>query len=209
MFSYDPKSRPTLEDIRNHPWIKAEYNEKEIRQAFLDKLQEKRSQKTSDSSTENQSRAFDDGMLHIVREVSQAELDLYKFNDMTDHDIDITPADFWETLEVFNTDIFDDQLQLFKNDDKKFFKLTYEDSVTGTLEVKIKIFDLGPEGEDTHSDSEEGRRFRVRFVKKRGDLSKWYEILHEMLDTVFADVLLAPKSHHFNTLTCSEALAAH
>lgn len=143
-------------------------------------------------------------MLYFVREVSQTELDLYKFNDMTDHDIDVTPAEFWEALEVFNTDIFDDQLKLEQNDEKKFFKLTFEDSVTGTLEVKIKIFDLGPEIEDTYSDSEETRRLRVRFVKKRGDLGKWYEILKEMQETVLEDILLAPKNHHFNTLNCAE-----
>jgi hypothetical protein len=65
--------------------------------------------------------------------------------------------------------------------------------------LKVKFFDLQPaeEGDDEQEedDFEEPRRLRVRFTKKRGDLRKWYEIFGEMQETVFDDLLLAPRLH--------------
>ena len=43
----------------------------------------------------------------------------------------------------------------------------------------------------------------MRLVKKKGDLSKWYEIFKDMQDTVFDEVLLAPRSHHTEVLTAA------
>ena len=70
----------------------------------MEKLQEKRSAKTADSSREdNNSRG--DKMLQLVRQ--QSNLDIYKFNDMTDHDIDVSPGLIFEELNNFNSDYFD------------------------------------------------------------------------------------------------------
>lgn len=41
----------------------------------------------------------------------------------------------------------------------------------------------------------EPTRLRVRFTKKRGDLMKWYDIFSDMQETVFDDLLLAPRIH--------------
>ena len=69
----------------------------------MEKLQEKRSAKTADSSREdNNSRG--DKMLQLVRQ--QSNLDIYKFNDMTDHDIDVSPGLIFEELNNFNSDYF-------------------------------------------------------------------------------------------------------
>lgn len=81
----------------------------------MEKLQEKRSAKTADSSREdNNSRG--DKMLQLVRQ--QSNLDIYKFNDMTDHDIDVSPGLIFEELNNFNSDYFDSQLKIEANLEK-------------------------------------------------------------------------------------------
>jgi len=121
---------------------------------------------------------------------------------MTDFDIQTTPGDVWEELNNFNADYFDSQLTLENNMEKKYIRLTLpanEEEKTSELMLKIKFFDLQPpeEGDDEQEedDFEEPRRLRVRFIKKRGDLRKWYEIFGEMQETVFDDLLLAPRLH--------------
>jgi len=66
------------------------------------------------------------------------------------------------------------------------------------LEVKIKFFKLsGSEEED------EQPRLRMRFIKKRGDISKWYDLFNDLKDTVFEDTLLSNKNHLDEDLTNS------
>jgi len=91
--------------------------------------------------------------------------------------------------------------------EKKYIKLTLpanEEEHTSELVLKIKFFDLQPEQEnEEEEDFEEPRRLRVRFTKKRGDLRKWYEIFGEMQETVFDDLLLAPRLHQEDYLTAA------
>ena len=104
----------------------------------MERLNEKRSAKTSDSSREDgNSRGEGDAMLEVVRQVS--ELEIFKFNDITDHDITVTPKTIWDDLETFNLDYFDERLRLEANLEKKYFKLFLDDE---KLEVKIKFFKL-------------------------------------------------------------------
>lgn len=56
MFSYEGKKRPTIEEVKNHPWMAKAFSTKLTRQAITDKLQEERSKKTSDTSREAHSR---------------------------------------------------------------------------------------------------------------------------------------------------------
>ena len=46
-------------------------------------------------------------MLEYVRQVSASAVNVYKFNDMTDHDIDVAPSVVWDELRAFNEDYFD------------------------------------------------------------------------------------------------------
>jgi hypothetical protein len=60
---------------------------------LVERLQEKRSCKTTDSSREaDASRAVADLKFEFVRQESQSAVNLFKLNDMTDHDIDVSPA---------------------------------------------------------------------------------------------------------------------
>jgi len=66
MFSYDGKKRPTIEELKNHPWMQKPYSIKLTRENLLERLNEKRSAKTTDSSREeNNSRG--DQLLQLVR----------------------------------------------------------------------------------------------------------------------------------------------
>lgn len=78
--------------------------------------------------------------------------------------------------------------------EKKYLKLKTKDN----LEVKITFFDLNEHNSD---EDEEPQRYRMRLIKKRGDLSQWYSMFNDMKDTVFEDVLLAPRAHHNEVLT--------
>lgn len=62
-------------------------------------------------------------MKELVRQTSEANLKLYKFNDMNDHDIDVDPSVIWEELNVFNTDFYDQKLKLELDFEKKYIKL--------------------------------------------------------------------------------------
>jgi len=47
-------------------------------------------------------------------------------------------------------------------------------------------------------------RLRLRLVKKRGDLQKWYDVLNEMKETGFDELLLAPLSHQEEDLVLDQ-----
>ena len=66
MFSYDGKKRPTIEELKNHPWMQKPYSIKLTRENLMERLNDKRSAKTTDSSREeNNSRG--DQLLQLVR----------------------------------------------------------------------------------------------------------------------------------------------
>ena len=133
IFSYDGKKRPTIEEIRKHPWMQKPYSVKSARQEIMENLQEKRLAKTAGSSREdNHSRG--DQMLQIVRQATH-HLELFKFNDMTDHDIDVSPGLIFEELNNFNSDYFDSKLQIESNMAKKHIRMSMEG-----LDVKVKFF---------------------------------------------------------------------
>lgn len=202
MFSYDGKKRPTIEELRNHPWMQVPYNVKETKDSLLDKLSEKRSTKTAESSGDDRNSRGIDQMLELVRQTSVSDLENLKFNDKTDFDIEADPGVLWEELNNFNSDYFDSKMNLECNTEKQYIKATVPGESNDDLVLKIKFFDLkqqnnSEENEDeAEEDEDEPRRLRVRFTKKRGDLFKWYDIFQDMQDTVFDDLLLAPLNHH-------------
>jgi hypothetical protein len=70
MFSYDGSKRPTVDELRSHPWMTKGHDIKGIRDDLMSKLSEMRSEKTAASSNKDIiSRAGKgaDSMLALVR----------------------------------------------------------------------------------------------------------------------------------------------
>lgn len=66
MFSYDGKKRPTIAEIRAHPWMKNEIKIDKVRNEIMSELAEKRSQMTAASSRDDTACRGDE-MLNFVR----------------------------------------------------------------------------------------------------------------------------------------------
>lgn len=135
MFSYDGTKRPTIEELKEHPWIKKPFSVKLTRSFIMDKLNEKRMEKNTTASSRDEDKNYRGGdMKEFVRQVSESELQLYKFNDMVDHDIEVMPGQFWEELNMFNEDLFDCKLKLNYNENKKHMIIEMVDPETGSLD---------------------------------------------------------------------------
>jgi hypothetical protein len=209
MFSYNGKDRPTVEQLKAHPWLQKPYSNKMTRQNILEKLMEKRSQKTADTSSRetDTNRGASSEMNQLIRQMSLENLRLYRFNDMADHDIDVDPSVIWEDLNMFNVDYFDEKLKIDANLEKKYITIQMNDEKTNEVDflVKAKFFNLSNEDTETEGSEEVSedapKRLRLKFIKKRGDLQKWYEVFDQMKETVLEDVLLAPEAHHQEVLT--------
>jgi serine/threonine protein kinase len=183
MFSHNGAERPTIEQIRAHPWMTASFDIKEIRNDILSELAEKRSQDTQVSSREDcDSRG--DNMLNFVKHTSV--LDIKKFNDMNDFDIKVEPGVVWDDINTFNTECFDEQFIVEKVKDKHIM-LTLKGTEEGDqdLVVKVKFFQV--------PDQDDESKIRVRFVRKTGEIDKWYSILKEMKTSVMKDILMTPE----------------
>lgn len=73
-------------------------------------------------------------MKELVREASVSQLEIYKFNDLVDHDIEVMPGTIWEELNMFNEDIYEGKLKLDYNSDKQFISIEMKDQETGLLD---------------------------------------------------------------------------
>jgi len=141
IFSHDGKERPTVDEIKNHPWMQKPYSTKLVKEAIQEQVSEKRSEKTVDS-TPRQGGAHSRGdtqLLQLIRQTSMANLMLYKYNDMTDHDIDVSPGEILEQLNTFNCEYFENNLEVVPNFDKQHIKLIVKNE---NLEIKIKFFEV-------------------------------------------------------------------
>lgn len=132
MFSYDGSKRPTVEELRAHPWMTKGSDYKAIRSDLVERLSSIRSEKTAASSN-NQGEATRagkgaDSMLELVREAqSQSNLNNYMFNDKTDFETQCDPGYIHEKLQEFNTNSCDGALTIEVNKEKKWMKINRED----------------------------------------------------------------------------------
>jgi len=55
-------------------------------------------------------------MLDLVKQTSV--LNIKKFNDMNDFDINVQPGVIWDDLNTFNTDMFEEQFTIEKTEGK-------------------------------------------------------------------------------------------
>lgn len=111
------------------------------------------------------------------------------------------PGTIWEELNMFNEDLFESKLTLDYNTEKQHMTIEMADPETGMIDFKIKakFFSL-----ETNEEEGDPMRLRIRLVKKRGDLQKWYDVLNEMKETGFDEILLAPMSHHNEKLAIAD-----
>ena len=126
MFSYDPTKRPTVDELKSHPWMNLKLDIKESRRNLQAKLHEARSQKTADTSSRSGASVRGDNKLELVREMPSV-LDAYRFNDQTDFDIDVAPGVVWDELNTFNEDCYEGKLTIEENQEKRCFMLTQVD----------------------------------------------------------------------------------
>jgi len=110
----------------------------------MDKLLEKRSEKTQHMSKEDDKNYRGGPMKELVRQTSVSELELFKFNDLVDYDIEVMPGTIWEELNMFNEDLFEGKLDLDYNSEKQYMTIEMKDPESGKLDfkVKAKFFDL-------------------------------------------------------------------
>jgi len=107
-------------------------------------------------------------MLELVRDVPE-NFENFKFNDMTDYDIDYAPGVIYEELNNFNESYYEKKLNIELNSEKRWIKIHQE----GTeelmpLKVKVKFFNVTEEPEE--EGDEVIPRYRMRMVKQLGDL---------------------------------------
>lgn len=62
MFSYDGNKRPSIGEIKAHPWLNKPYSVKLTRQSMMDKIAEKREEKKASASGATESRSRGDMM---------------------------------------------------------------------------------------------------------------------------------------------------
>merc|ERR1719329_2133577 len=67
MFSYDGNKRPTIAELKEHPWIKKPFSVKLTRASIIDKLHERRSEKTAHMSKEDEKNYRGGDMKELVR----------------------------------------------------------------------------------------------------------------------------------------------
>lgn len=75
MFSYDGNKRPTIAELKEHPWIKKPFSVKLTRSSIMDKLNEKRMEKNTNASSRDEEKTYRGGdMKELVRQASESEL---------------------------------------------------------------------------------------------------------------------------------------
>lgn len=126
-----------------------------------------------------------DKRLDLVKETSF--LVDKRFNDMTDFDITVAPGVVWDELNAYNEDNFEGRFEITHVENKHILlNLKAEEAGQQDLKVKVKFFQIPGENE----------RYRVKFVRKTGELDRWYSIFNEMKENQLEGVLaktLAPE----------------
>lgn len=125
MFSYDGSKRPTVEELRDHPWMKKSMDIKQTRSDLLEKLSSIRSERTADSSAAAGSSRAIDNPLYLAREMHSGVQLNKMFDDNCDFDTTAQPG---EIEEKFNEYIAENErLSLETNEEKKWMKISLKD----------------------------------------------------------------------------------
>jgi hypothetical protein len=100
LFSYNGKDRPTVAEIRAHPWMQANVDMKQVRHDILSEIAEKRTQSTADSErVAGGSRGPE--LLHLIRQTGFAN---QAFDDILSVDINldtIKPGTIFDDIQEY------------------------------------------------------------------------------------------------------------
>ena len=177
MFAYDGSKRPTIDQIRAHPWMTKDFDLKKTRDDILAEVQDKRSEMT-DVSSRQDAVSRGDKKLDLVKQSSFIVDN--RFNDMTDFDITVDPGVIWDDLNTFNEESYDGKFEITHVENKHILLLLKaEEQGQQDLKIKVKFFQI----------PNEHGRYRIKFVRKSGELDRWYSIFCEMKDGNLSDVL--------------------
>merc|ERR1712100_424474 len=124
------------------------------------------SEKTNHMSRDDDRTYRDVGAMgELVRQASASELELFKFNDLVDYDIEVMPGTIWEELNMFNEDLFESKLTLAYDSEKQHMTIEMADPETGILDfkVKAKFFALNTPSKDESGEADQ-LRLRLRLV---------------------------------------------
>lgn len=189
LFSYNGKDRPTIAEIRSHPWMKDGVDMKQIRHDILNELAEKRVNSTASSERTGEA-ARGEARLHLIREKGFCEM---AFDDIESYDVLtqlIQPGHIWDDLEEYiNENSLTEKWELAETEDAaddimddddekaakpKHIRLTIKpDSISGEEErddvkgfdsqtvVEIKFF----KKDDTTA--------RIQIQATQGDIQHW------------------------------------
>lgn len=110
LFSYDPEKRPSLEEIRNHPWMTAakQPSDSEAKQTvfqMIQQAQEEQAQAQQKTRAQAKKQKYNRGAEEDLAVVSEKPfVSVYKFNYMTDFTTDSDPSAVMEKLEQYKGD---------------------------------------------------------------------------------------------------------
>ena len=95
-------------------------------------------------------------MMDLVKQTSV--LNIKKFNDMNDFDINVKPGVIWDDLNTFNTDMLNEAFTIEKTEGKHII-MTLKATEEGekNLKVKVKFFQI--------PDQDDENRLRIRFMR--------------------------------------------
>lgn len=192
LFSYNGKDRPTVADIRAHPWMAGFDGMKQVRHDILTELAEKRINSTASSERQGDACRGEE-RLHLIRQKGFCDM---AFDDIEAYDVLtelIKPGHIWDDLEEYiETNNLKEQWELTEAEDaaddimddddasaekQKHIRITIKpDSISGEEErddvkgfdsqtvVEIKFF----KKDDTTA--------RVQIQATQGDISHWKQI---------------------------------
>jgi len=67
IFSFDGSKRPTIAELKAHPWVNKPFSVKMTRASILERLQEKRSEKTAHMSKEDDKNYRGGPMTELIK----------------------------------------------------------------------------------------------------------------------------------------------
>lgn len=176
LFSYDPTKRPTIEEIKNHPWMTtaSQLSDKEVKQQIIQQINQTKAEtaeqrtKIRGSSQRKTKNARGDGdEVDVVSQ--QLFVRTYKFNNFGEFLTEESPAAILEILDSYRAGANTD-LSLTKDEEKK--RIVIEDPKKH-LKLALKFFKV--------TEDEDDERLKMRFVKKSGKIEDQYELINELM----------------------------